>query len=114
MPTAERPRVAHRRRSVPPPQPKSPAWSAALLPSQRCAADGRAAAERERSVRRWLPTSVCDVGLRVPSDVGEVPRRQASVVGGGDSPRLMRLRSELIETSVPARVDAGRRRRSKG
>jgi pimeloyl-ACP methyl ester carboxylesterase len=57
---------------------------------------------------------VCDVGLRVHSDVGEVLRRQASVLGGGDSPRLVRLRSELIETSVPARVDAGRRRRSKG
>lgn len=54
MPTAERLRVVHRRRSVPPPQPKPPAWSEALLPSQRRAANGRAAAERERSVRDWL------------------------------------------------------------
>jgi hypothetical protein len=47
-------------------------------------------------------------------DVGEVQRRQASVLDGGDSRCLVRRLSELIETSVPARVDAGRRRRSKG
>ena len=54
MPTAERPRVVRRRRSLPLPQPKPPAWSAGLQPSQRRAADGLAAAEKERSARRWL------------------------------------------------------------
>ncbi len=55
MPTAERPPSApRRRRSRPQPQPQAPAWSAALLPSQRRAADRRAAAEHETSVRRWL------------------------------------------------------------
>jgi hypothetical protein len=54
MRTAERPQTAHRRRPAPPPQPEPPLWSAGLLPSQRRAAMGRAAAEQERSVRRWL------------------------------------------------------------
>jgi pimeloyl-ACP methyl ester carboxylesterase len=55
MPTAERPPVAHRRRSMPPPQPKPPAWRAGLLPSQRRAADGRAAAGAKRAALAARP-----------------------------------------------------------
>ena len=53
MPTARQSRARHGRRS-PQPQPKSPAWSAALRPSQRRAAARRAAAEHQLTVRRWL------------------------------------------------------------
>jgi hypothetical protein len=52
MPTAQQPPARHGRRS-PQPQPKPPAWSAALQPSQRRAAR-RAAAEHQLTVRRWL------------------------------------------------------------
>ena len=52
MPIAERPRVLYRCRSLP--QPEPPEWSAGLLPSQRRAADGLAAVERERSLWQRL------------------------------------------------------------
>ena len=41
------------RRSVQP-QPRPPAWSAELLPSQRRAGERRAAAEHQRAVQRSL------------------------------------------------------------
>jgi hypothetical protein len=36
------------------PQPPPPAWNAALVPSQRRAADRRAQLQRRRSAQRWL------------------------------------------------------------
>jgi hypothetical protein len=53
MPTAQQLPARHGRRP-PLPQPKPPAWNAALQPSQQRAADRRAAAEHELNVRRWL------------------------------------------------------------
>ena len=53
MPTAQQSRARYGRRS-PQPQPKPPAWSAALQSSQRRAAARRAAAEHQLTVRRWL------------------------------------------------------------
>ena len=53
MPTPQQSRARHGRRS-PQPQPKPPAWSAALQPSQQRAAARRAAAEHQLTVRRWL------------------------------------------------------------
>jgi hypothetical protein len=44
--------VATQRRALP--QPRQPAWSAALAPSQRRAADRRAQLARRRSAQRWL------------------------------------------------------------
>ena len=44
--------TAQRRRPVAQPQP--PTWSAALVPSQRRAADRRVQLERRRSAQRWL------------------------------------------------------------
>jgi hypothetical protein len=41
-------------RFAPQPQPKPPAWSAALRPSQRRVAARRSFAEHPVSVRRWL------------------------------------------------------------
>jgi hypothetical protein len=52
---AERPTdVSAARASLVQPQPTPPAWSAALRPSQRRAAERRAAAEHRQAVRRWL------------------------------------------------------------
>ncbi|HKH16539.1 MAG TPA: hypothetical protein VKA57_03350 [Solirubrobacteraceae bacterium] len=42
------------RRRKPLPQPRREPWSAALAPSQRRAAEARAAVSRERSTRMWL------------------------------------------------------------
>ena len=46
--------AGHGRRRAPLPQPRQPAWSAALAPSQRRAAEARAAAARRRSAEAWL------------------------------------------------------------
>jgi hypothetical protein len=46
-------RVTDQRRR-PVAQPRPPAWSTALVPSQRRAADQRAQLERRRSAQRWL------------------------------------------------------------
>jgi hypothetical protein len=43
-----------RRRGRARPQPAPGAWSAALRPSQRRAAERRAAAEHQLTVQRWL------------------------------------------------------------
>jgi hypothetical protein len=43
-----------RRRRAPLPQPRREPWSAALAPSQRRAAEARAAIARQRSARDWL------------------------------------------------------------
>lgn len=43
-------------RVTPLPQPKTPAWSEALAPSQRRAAEARAAIMKRRSAQRWLRT----------------------------------------------------------
>jgi hypothetical protein len=53
MPSTERPLARRARRRVLP-QPRPEAWSAALRPSQRRAAERRAAAAHERTVQRWL------------------------------------------------------------
>jgi hypothetical protein len=53
MPAAQQPPARHGRRS-PQPQPKPPAWNAALRPSQQRAAARRSAAEHRLSVRRPL------------------------------------------------------------
>jgi hypothetical protein len=45
-------RPAHDRRPLP--QPRPPAWNAALVPSQRRAADRLAQLQRRRSAQRWL------------------------------------------------------------
>ena len=45
---------APRRRPLP--QPRREAWSAALAPSQRRAAEARAALSRQRSALAWLRT----------------------------------------------------------
>jgi hypothetical protein len=42
------------RRRAPLPQPRREQWSAALAPSQRRAAEARAAVARERSALDWL------------------------------------------------------------
>jgi hypothetical protein len=43
-----------RRRRSPLPQPRREPWSAALAPSQRRAAEARAAIARQRTARDWL------------------------------------------------------------
>jgi len=48
--TPDRPADARR----PLPQPRPPAWNAALVPSQRRAADRLAQLQRRRSAQRWL------------------------------------------------------------
>jgi hypothetical protein len=53
MPTAREPSPQSGRRRVLP-QPAQPAWSAALRPSQRRAAEHRDAAEDQRTVAHWL------------------------------------------------------------
>jgi hypothetical protein len=53
MPDAHPSRTRHAIRPVHP-QPRPPAWSAALLPSQRRAAEYRAAEEHQRAAQRWL------------------------------------------------------------
>jgi hypothetical protein len=53
MPSARQTSVPRARRFVQP-QPTPPAWSAALRPSQRRAAERRVAAEQQQAVRRWL------------------------------------------------------------
>jgi hypothetical protein len=45
-------RVTAQRRVLP--QPRPPEWSAALVPSQRRAADRRSQLQRRRSAQRWL------------------------------------------------------------
>jgi hypothetical protein len=43
-----------RRRRAPLPQPRREPWSAALAPSQRRAAEARAALARQQTARHWL------------------------------------------------------------
>jgi hypothetical protein len=46
--------VPSNRPRTPLPQPQREPWSAALAPSQRRAADARAAMSRQRGAQRWL------------------------------------------------------------
>jgi hypothetical protein len=49
-----RPRITRPTRGRTLPQPQPSEWSAALVPSQRRAADQRSQLERRRSAERWL------------------------------------------------------------
>jgi hypothetical protein len=53
MPNA-RSQPTRRTHRTPQPQPQPPTWSAALLPSQRRAAERRADAEHRLAAQRWL------------------------------------------------------------